>query len=199
MNLTPQEELFAPGDTAVYDVLVTDHDGNPVASDFSLALVDLAVLTLKDDNAPPILEAFYSPQPYRSQVGSGLFMSGEGLEPEIPLQGGGLGGGGGDGMAESAVAKLEGEEEDGARSDFPDTAYWEASVQTGADGKSTVEIPLPDSLTTWRLSSKAVTNDTKVGQNEVDVVVSLPLVDPAGHTTLFYSGRYCPPGCSCQQ
>ncbi len=176
VNLTPQEELFAPGETAVYDVLVTDHDGNPVASDFSLALVDLAVLTLKDDNAPPILEAFYSPQPYRSQVGSGLFMSGEGLEPEIPLQGGGLGGGGGDGFAESAVAKLDVDEEDEARSNFPDTAYWEASVQTGADGKSTVEIPLPDSLTTWRLSSKAVTNDTKVGQNEVDVVVSLPLL-----------------------
>ncbi len=103
-------------------------------------------------------------------------MSGEGLEPEIPLQGGGLGGGGGDGVAESAVAKLEGEEEDEARSDFPDTAYWEASVKTGADGKSTVEIPLPDSLTTWRLSSKAVTNDTKVGQNEADVIVSLPLL-----------------------
>ena len=39
-----------------------------------------------------------------------------------------------------------------------------------------VEIPLPDSLTTWRLSSKAVTNDTKVGQNEVDVVATLPLL-----------------------
>ncbi len=46
VNLTPQEELFAPGDTAVYDILVTDNEGNPVASDFSLALVDLAVLTL---------------------------------------------------------------------------------------------------------------------------------------------------------
>ena len=176
VNLTPQEELFAPGDSAVYDVLVTDNDGNPVASDFSLALVDLAVLTLKEDNAPPILEAFYSPEPYRSQVGSGLFVSGEGLEPEIPLQGGGLGGGGGDGMMEAALAKLEGEDEDPARSEFPDTAYWEASVKTGADGRATVEIPLPDSLTTWRLSSKAVTLDTKVGQGETDVVVSLPLL-----------------------
>ncbi len=176
VNLTPQEELFMPGETAVYDVLVTDSEGNPVIADFSLALVDLAVLTLKDDNAPPILEAFYSPQPYRSQVGSGLFVSGEGLEPEIPLEGGGRGGGGGgDAMAE-AVAKLDTEDEDEARSDFPDTAYWEASVKTGSDGRATVEIPLPDSVTTWRLSSKAVTTETEVGQNEVDIVVTLPLL-----------------------
>ncbi len=176
VDLTPQEELFNPGETAVYDILITDNEGNPVTADFSLALVDLAVLTLKDDNAPPILEAFYSPQPYRSQVGSGLFVSGEGLDPEIPLEGGGFGGGGGGGVAEAAIAKLDTEEEDAARSEFPDTAYWEASVKTGNDGQATVEIPLPDSLTTWRLSSKAVTDDTKVGQNDVDVVVTLPLL-----------------------
>ena len=44
------------------------------------------------DNAPPIADAFYAPQPYRSQMGSGLFISGEGLEPEPPLFAGGLGG-----------------------------------------------------------------------------------------------------------
>jgi uncharacterized protein YfaS (alpha-2-macroglobulin family) len=175
ISLTPQVDLLMPGETAVYDILIKDSSGSPVAADFSLALVDLAVLTLKDDNAPPILEAFYSPQPYRSQVGSGLFVSGEGLEPEIPLEGGGLGGGGGgEAMAEES-AKLE-TDEDEARSEFPDTAFWEATVQTGSDGRAEIEIPLPDSVTTWRLSSKAVTSDTKVGQDEVDVVVTLPLL-----------------------
>ncbi len=175
VTLTPQDLFFEPGETAVYDVLVTDKQGSPVSADFSLAMVDLAVLTLKEDNAPPILEAFYSPQPYRSQVGSGLFISGEGLEAEIPLEGGGFGGGGGGEVAEEAVARLD-EEEDEARGEFPDTAYWEASVQTGDDGLAAVEIPLPDSLTTWRLSSKAVTNDTQVGQGEADVIVTLPLL-----------------------
>jgi uncharacterized protein YfaS (alpha-2-macroglobulin family) len=173
VQLTPQEELFAPGDTAVYDVLIT-RAGRPVSADFSLALVDLAVLSLKDDNAPPILEAFYSPVSYRSQLGSGLLITGEGLEAEVPLEGGGLGGGGGGDIAEAAVARLD--EEDETRSEFPDTAYWEASVQTDASGQATVEIPLPDSLTTWRLSSKAVTTNTEVGQGAADVVVSLPLL-----------------------
>ncbi len=174
LDMTPRETFFEPGETAVYDILITDNSGNPVVADFSLALVDLAVLNLKEDNAPPIMEAFYSPQPYLSQVGSGLFVSGEGLEPEIPLEGGGGGGGGGGDIAQEAVARLE--EEEDVRRDFPDTAYWEASVQTGGDGRAEVEIPLPDSLTTWRLSSKAVTTDTHVGQNNTDVIVSLPLL-----------------------
>ncbi|MFN2106290.1 MAG: Ig-like domain-containing protein, partial [Candidatus Promineifilaceae bacterium] len=174
VTLTPQELFFEPGDTAVYDVLVTDQQGNPVSADFSLAMVDLAVLSLKEDNAPPILEAFYSPQAYRSQVGSGLFVSGEGLEVEVPLEGGGFGGGGGGDVAEAAVARLD--EEDETRAEFPDTAYWEASVQTSADGTAVVEIPLPDSLTTWRLSSKAVTADTRVGQGAAAVIVTRPLL-----------------------
>ena len=175
VTLTPQELFFEPGETAVYDVQVTDQQGSPVSADFSLAMVDLAVLTLKEDNAQPILEAFYSPQSYRSQLGSGLFLSGEGLEVEVPLEGGGFGGGGGGEAAEAAVAKID-EGEDETRSEFPDTAYWETSVQTDADGRATVEIPLPDSLTTWRLSSKAVNDETQVGQGAADVIVSLPLL-----------------------
>ena len=175
--LTPRAERFTPGETVTYDILVTDYLGAPVTAEISLALVDLAVLTLREDNAPPILDAFYAPQPYRSQIGSGLFVTGEGLEPEIPLEGGGLGGGGGDGMAEAALGMLpQDEDDDAVRRDFPDTAFWRASVQTDANGRASVDVPLPDSLTTWRLSSKAVTADSLVGQASVDVVVSLPLL-----------------------
>jgi alpha-2-macroglobulin len=179
VSLTPRQALLTPGDTAVYDVEITDYQGSPVQSSVSLALVDLAVLSLKPDNAPPIMEAFYARQPVRSQTGSGLIQSGEGLEVEIPEMAPGLGGGGGDGT-ESASFALEEEDED-VRRDFPDTAHWEAFVSTDAQGRATVEIPLPDSLTTWRLSSKAVSlyeasGETLVGQNQVDIMVTLPLL-----------------------
>ena len=176
--LTPQQERFAPGDTAVYTLSVTDYQGNPVQADLSLALVDLAVLTLKDDNAPNIVEAFYARQPYRSRLGTGLVFSGEGYPVEIPVEQLGLGGGGaGDTVAETTVARLnEGDEEDDVRKDFPDTAFWQASISTDGNGQATIEIPLPDNLTTWRLSSKAVTADTLVGQNEVDIITTLPLL-----------------------
>jgi uncharacterized protein YfaS (alpha-2-macroglobulin family) len=91
VSVTADRELYQPGETATYTIQVTDYAGNPVSADVSLALVDLAVLTLKPDNAPPILEAFYANQPFRSRLGSGLFYSGEGLEIEIPNPFGGGG------------------------------------------------------------------------------------------------------------
>ena len=172
--ITPGAAEYAPGDTATFDVAVTDQAGNPVQAEVSLALVDLAVLTLKEDNAPPILEAFYARQPMRSNVGSGLLITGEGLAIEEPLPGGGgLGGGGGDVALESV--RLEGEEDD-VRRDFKDTAYWEAKLLTDADGRASVEVPLPDNVTTWRMHSKAATTDTRVGQGDADILARLPLI-----------------------
>jgi alpha-2-macroglobulin len=175
--LTPQSESLGPGDTVRYDIQVTRATGQPVRANLSLALVDLAVLTLQEDNAPPILEAFYQRQPYRSMAGSGLFVSGEGLEIDVPAEIFGMGGGGGGpDMAQNLSLLLDEEEEAGVRRDFPDTAYWRASITTDSDGSATVDIPLPDTLTTWRLHAKAVTTETEVGQASVDIVTSLPLL-----------------------
>ncbi|GAB4279950.1 MAG: hypothetical protein Kow0080_32500 [Candidatus Promineifilaceae bacterium] len=176
VNLSPQSDQYGPGDTAVYDITVTDANDNPVSADVSLALVDLAVLTLKEDNAPPIEEAFYSRQPLRSVTGGTLFISGEGLDVELPLQIFGMGGGGGGLEAAADVGRIAQDDEDTVRRDFPDTAFWQAHIKTDGNGRAVIEIPLPDSLTTWRLSAKAVTPDTLVGQNAVDVIVSLPLL-----------------------
>lgn len=176
LTITPRETELEPRETAVFDLQVTNFAGQPAQAELSLALVDLAVLSLKPDNAPHILEAFYKPQPLYSRVGAGLMVSAEGLPLEIPEEFFGGGGGGGDVAAEAALGRVAGDEDD-VRRDFRDTAYWEAKLFTDSSGRLTVEIPLPDNLTTWRLSSKVVTAaDTLVGQSSADVVVSLPLL-----------------------
>ncbi len=179
LDITPESELYKPGDTAVFDILATDHLGRPLQANLSLALVDLAVLTLKADNAPEIIDAFYARQPIRSQTGSGLIVSGEGLEVEIPdvVLGRG-GGGGGDVEAARSFALVE---EDDVRKDFPDTAYWDPKITTDVTGRASAEIPLPDSVTTWQLSSKGVsdfasTGETLVGQDSVKIISTLPLL-----------------------
>lgn len=183
--ITPRNDTYSPGDTAEYELLATDYQGNPVRANLSIALVDLAVLTLKSDNAPHIVEAFYRRQPLRSLTGAGLIISGEGLEAEVPAEVLGLGGGGGgaDVSAAPAIALERDTESSGAeiRTDFRDTAFWEAKVSTDASGRATVSIPLPDNITTWRLSSKAVSDygstiDTLVGQGDADIVSTLPLL-----------------------
>ncbi|MCK6540496.1 MAG: MG2 domain-containing protein, partial [Anaerolineales bacterium] len=99
-----------PRDQVTFDVVVTDHQDQPVQGEFSLSVVDLATLALADPNAEDILPAFYSNQPLGVETGLSLAAYGgrDALEP------GGLGGGGG-------------EEAPFVREDFPDTAYWNRS------------------------------------------------------------------------
>src|SRR5260370_36676643 len=49
------------------------------------------------------------------------------------------------------------------RREFKDTAFWQPDVVTGGDGKATINFKLPDNLTTWRATARAVTGDTRVG------------------------------------
>lgn len=174
VEIIPGAAEYGPGDTATFEVIVTDQSGSPVQAEVSLSLVDLAVLLLKEDNAPHILDAFYAPQPMRSNLGSGLLITGEGRAVEEPLPGGGMGGGGGDGGTMDSL-RLDSEDGD-VRRDFKDTAYWEAKVMTDANGRVSVEVPLPDNVTTWRMHSKAATTDTRVGQGSADVLARLPLI-----------------------
>ncbi|MBI2920227.1 MAG: alpha-2-macroglobulin, partial [Planctomycetes bacterium] len=62
------------------------------------------------------------------------------------------------------------------RKNFADTAYWNAFVVTGADGKATVEFDMPDSLTTWRATARGIDATTRVGATAVEVVTAKTLM-----------------------
>ncbi|MEJ2665474.1 MAG: alpha-2-macroglobulin family protein [Spirochaetia bacterium] len=62
------------------------------------------------------------------------------------------------------------------RSTFKDTAYWNPSIETDAQGKAHVEFVLPDNLTTWVVSAIGITEDTRVGQNMNEIVVSKEVI-----------------------
>ena len=54
---------------------------------------------------------------------------------------------------------------DAPRDPFSETAYWNPSIVTGADGKATVKFKAPMSLSEYRFSARGVTgSDTLVGQ-----------------------------------
>lgn len=57
------------------------------------------------------------------------------------------------------------------RSDFRDAILWSPTVTTDADGYATVNVKFPDNLTTWRITSRVITDDTKVGQ-QVNTVIT---------------------------
>jgi hypothetical protein len=54
---------------------------------------------------------------------------------------------------------------------FPETLYWDATAVTDAAGNLTIELPLADSITTWRLAALASTRDGALGVATYDLVV----------------------------
>ena len=59
--------------------------------------------------------------------------------------------------------KAERPERPKVRKDFPDAIFWIADLVTDAKGTATVKVSYPDSLTTWRVTARAVTQDTRLG------------------------------------
>ena len=95
VELTAEPEVNEPRGEMTLQLRVTDSTGKPIAGEFSLSVVDKAVLALADPNSPDILPAFYGVQPLG--VNTGLSLAA--YSGRFVLQPPGRGGGGGDGAA----------------------------------------------------------------------------------------------------
>jgi hypothetical protein len=161
LTLNPQNTV--PGGRVTATLKITDQQGQPVQGEFSVAVIDKAVLALVDPNSPAIAEALYGQQPLAVQTSFSLLTYATQLSL-ISMEMG-RGGGGGDIMATPQL-----------REDFPDTAFWQAEVVTGADGTAILEIPTPDSLTTWVVDVRGLTDRYQVGQATAEIITSKDLM-----------------------
>lgn len=161
VSLDGDPRRTGPGEAVTFDLRVTDAQGNPAAGEFSLAIVDEAVLALSDPNSEDILSAFYDEQALG--VRTGLALAAHTRRQAVTAEGGG--GGGGD-LTQPLVVREE----------FLDTAFWQADILTDADGRASIEVALPDNLTTWRADLRGLTADTRVGQAAAEIVTTKDLI-----------------------
>lgn len=172
VTLTPDRLVSAPGEVVNYTIKTTDLSGTPVSSEVSIGVSDLAALNLAAPNSSPILDFFYFERNLGVSTSVPLVYTIEDYNVEIAAEesadGLGMGSGGGKGAGEVGVIPVRG--------NFLDTAFWSAQVGTDANGLASVTFPLPDNLTTWRMDARAVTADTRVGQGQVDLVSTRPLL-----------------------
>ncbi len=196
VSLTPSDLHPQPSESIAYDVLVTDDAGHPVRASLAFDLVDKAVLSLLPRTPNAIVDAFYGRRGVGVTTASGLTISInrlvveqleeiEGVAVEkydlddattgtaVPMAAPG------EALEEAGVARTASEQFPAGielREDFEDTAYWSAHVNTDADGRATIEIDLPDNLTTWVARGVGVTGDTEVGEAIGDLLVTKPLL-----------------------
>lgn len=161
VEINPTQALT--GENVTLTIRLRDAAGGPLTGEFSLALVDKAVLALAEANSQPVEKAFYGEQPL-GVLSSYALAAYAGRSLYVPPGRGG--GGAGEGLAGNAVL----------RENFEDTAFWKGIIETDGTGTAQVSIKLPDNLTTWRADVRGLTTDTLVGSAAVDLVTSKPLL-----------------------
>ena len=62
------------------------------------------------------------------------------------------------------------------RSDFRSTVVWQPDIVTDQEGRATVEVKFPDSLTSWRASARVVTQENHFGVQKVTTRTRKPLI-----------------------
>jgi hypothetical protein len=162
VTATPSKPKYLPGEKGSFDVLALDSAGKPVQVDLSFGEVDEALYSVRPDESGDIVHFFYSQREAQleTQTSFDFYFSGQ-AGTKSPL------------LAQLAVAQFHprmAQVKPGSdliipkvRKAFPDTAYWNPNVRTGPDGHAKVEFNFPDSLTTWRTTIRAMTDDGKAG------------------------------------
>lgn len=144
---------YAPGETVTLD-LQTTLAGKPTPAQVTVSVVDEMVYVLQPEIAPSIVDFFYHPRRNNVRTAASLsfisydmarsYLGGE--QTTRP-------------RAERGVKVLE-----RPRREEEDTALWQPNVQTDANGRARVTFRVPDSLTRWRITARAITSDGTVGQ-----------------------------------
>jgi hypothetical protein len=166
VQLQPSKPQFEPGEAASYTIVAKDAQGKPAAAEFSVGVVDEAIYAIRPEATTDILKFFYGRVFNRVTTDSSLayYFHGEAGKKQMQLA---------DMKVHKWLAQIKPETlvEPKVRKAFPDTAYWVADVNTGTDGKASVKFNFPDSLTTWRTTTRGITADSKVGSAVEKVIV----------------------------
>jgi uncharacterized protein YfaS (alpha-2-macroglobulin family) len=154
LAITTEQDIYSPGEAAIFQIRATDHQGEPVVAEISLALVDEDLYASAAGQVPDFFDALYGPRP-------NLVQTYDSMRPTRWFS------------SEERVLDGEGEEEDSITPEvFEDTAIWAPAMMTDARGEAELAVQMPDSLTTWRAIARAVTTDTKVGEATAQLVVA---------------------------
>jgi uncharacterized protein YfaS (alpha-2-macroglobulin family) len=166
VQLQPSKQQFQPGEAASYTLIAKDSQGRPAAAEFSFGVVDEAIYAIRPEATIDIMKFFYGRVFNRVNTDSSLayYFHGEAGKKAMQLA---------DVTRHKWMAEIKPERlvEPKVRKAFPDTAFWVADVNTGSDGKAQVKFNFPDSLTTWRTTTRGITADSKVGSAVEKVIV----------------------------
>jgi uncharacterized protein YfaS (alpha-2-macroglobulin family) len=175
LSIIPNKKEYRPRETASYTVMARNADGSPASgAEVSLGVVDESIYSLASESAGNIRREFYGRRYHQVMTNLSLSFRFTGWSGDKPI---GIAQQNGKPNYQLADFKNDTPLVDPTvRRDFKDTAFWQPDVVTGSDGKAIVKFKLPDNLTTWRATARAITADTRVGSTVEKVVARKDLI-----------------------
>lgn len=153
VEVRPDKASYEPGDTVTLDI-TTALGGRAVSTDVALSVVDEMIYALQPELAPSIEQFFYQPRRDNVRTGASLAFIGYDLATsklgQLPSR---------RHVNERAIKVLE-----RPRRDDVDTAAWSPRLVTDAQGRARLTFRMPDSLTRWRITARAIDANGAVGQ-----------------------------------
>jgi alpha-2-macroglobulin len=159
VTVTADQAVAKPQDPGTFTIRVADHTGAPVQAQVSLAVIDEAVYGVKPDETPDPVRFFYRREYTRVNTAFSRDYYFTGYSGRDRLQ-----------LASRrrrpfTLADFKGDKpaQPQVRKEFPDAIYWLGDLVTNAAGEARMAVKYPDTLTTWRLTARALTVDTRAG------------------------------------
>lgn len=164
-EVAPAQAELRPAAEQTLQLALKDDRDQPIRGQFTVMVVDQAVLQLSGHRPPNLVETVYAEQDISTRFADNR--SDVVLKPlSSPLaKGWGYGGGFSAGGESTRIRK-----------EFNPLAYYNGSVITDDQGKAEVSFKLPDNLTTWRVMVVATDGNLRFGNSEATFVTTQPLI-----------------------
>ncbi len=163
LEIMPEKLEVEPGAEQTLQLQLKDANNQPQRGQFTVMVVNEAVLQLTGYRPPNLLETVYAEQPISTRFSDN--------RPDVQfstttfLKGWGYGGGFSAGVGNTRIRK-----------NFQPLAYYQGSVVSDNNGKANVKFQLPDDLTTWRVMVVATDGNFKFGSSETTFITTQPLL-----------------------
>jgi alpha-2-macroglobulin len=165
VQVTPEQPSLQPGAEETIQLDVKNAQGNPVQGQFTVMVVNEAVLQLTNYRLPDLVKTVYAEQAISTRFADN--------RPDVVLEplaspiekGWGFGGGISSGIGDTHIRK-----------NFKPLAYYNGSVLADTNGKAIIKVNLPDDLTTWRVMAVAIDKGMHYGTSDATFMTTKPLV-----------------------
>ncbi|WP_367142205.1 alpha-2-macroglobulin [Moorena sp. SIO1F2] len=163
---TLQSKSIEPGAKQTVELALQDSKGKPVKGQFTVMVVNEAILQLSGYQVPDLVETVYAQQDISTRFSDNRpKVVLENLAAQMTRKGWGYGGGKSSGAASTRI-----------RTEFKPLAYYNGSLVTDANGKARVTFKLPDNLTTWRVMAVATDGNLHFGNGQATFITTKRLM-----------------------